>query len=79
MKSAKEMFEELGFEYNRFSDCIHCYNSIKEEHIWFYINAKTIEIRYDFGLKVLSAINKQVEELKWNEQRRLRTFTYFIS
>lgn len=63
--SAKEMFEKLSFEYNRFSDCIHCYKEITEEHIWIYINAKTIEIRYDFDLKVLEAINQQVKELGW--------------
>ena len=32
--------------------------------------AKTIEIQYDFDLKVLEAINQQVKELGWLEDEK---------
>ena len=68
MKSAKEMFEELG--YKLYNQNIYLEYVKEEEHITFYINEKTFckYKGYEIGeitLKELQAINKQVEELHW--------------
>lgn len=71
--SAKEMFEELGYKYMEdYNGCLFRYVNINENpyvYIYFYID-KTIEIASDYGLsyKVFEAINKQIEELGWNER-----------
>ena len=69
--SAKEMFKKLGF--NQFICCpvekqdyIEYQND--DNYIWFYPDTKTIEIRFDFNIDILQAINKQVEELGWNNE-----------
>ena len=78
--SAKEMFEKLGFEYNFDSDnyllqpCISYFKYNYEEKkvfgIRFWIKDKVYEIENDkqLSLNLLQAINKQVEELGWNER-----------
>lgn len=68
--SAKEMFKELGYGKftgtdTKWQDYIEYQNGSK--YIWFYFDTKTIEIRFDFDVKILQAINKQVEELGWNK------------
>lgn len=66
MKSAKELFEELGFDLvETTSYMVYYYNEENEIYIWFYNNSKTIEIVNDFTLDILKAINKQAEELGW--------------
>lgn len=66
MKSAKELFEELGFDLvETTSYMVYYYNEEDEIYIWFYNNSKTIEIVNDFTLDILKAINKQAEELGW--------------
>ena len=76
--TAKEMFEKLGYEY---SECWFCEeleeiyyqkNGIYTPQIKFSLNRKTISVyRFEnkassFDMKLLQAINKQVEELGWN-------------
>ena len=63
MKSAKEMFEELGYDRDFHISSIRYYNYQLEQYVWFYQDTETIEIQFDFDLKILQAINKQVEEL----------------
>lgn len=71
--SAKEMFEKLGWKYlEDYKYCLFRYKNENENpyaFIYFY-GDKTIEIRSDYSqsYKVLQAINKQVEELGWNER-----------
>lgn len=66
MKSAKELFEELGFDLvETTSYMVYYYNEEDEIYIWFYNNSKTIEIVNEFTLDILKAINKQAEELGW--------------
>lgn len=65
---AKEMFSNMGFKQfletsTKYQDYIEYQND--DKYIWFYPDTKTIEIRFDFDMKILDAINKQVEELKW--------------
>lgn len=75
-KGAKEMFEELGYEWKE-TNCDICY----EKTIWKYwlFKSKTtifffkglekcsIYDKYgsDIDIKLLQAINKQIEELEW--------------
>ena len=74
MKSAKEMFEELGYKLNRddnFIDYIKI-NKMLNNQIRFFVKDKKV-IKEDFctglakyiTLEELRAINKQVEELGW--------------
>lgn len=77
--SAKEMFEELGYEQKIGVDFIlYVLDSEKTKDLQYYIefqtDVKTIIIdtnRKDFindiTIKELQAINKQIEELHWNE------------
>lgn len=83
--SAKEMFEELGYEYNNYGNHID-YQIYKDKEIslvidfrldikkiWLtceeYVNRDCIWVSNDFEMTVelLQAINKQVEELHWND------------
>lgn len=84
MKTAKEMFEELGYEMvkqgkNRL---VYIYED-KIQHIMFDLKYKTIDC-YEKGhdsdgfntifpmtvcVKELQAINKQVEELGWLDEK----------
>lgn len=77
MKSAREMFEELGYTYQEsyFEEELEDINYSKSgdyaPKIRFNLNHKCINVyRKDnksswFDVKVLQAINKQVEELGW--------------
>ena len=66
MKSAKELFEELGFDLVETTPyMMHYYNEENDVYIWFYNNSKTIEIVNEFTLDILQAINQQVNELGW--------------
>lgn len=71
MKSAKEMFEELGYEYvesydKNLIDYYKKYNNLNFE-ILFNKEEKTFYFTYvtKVDYKLLQAINKQVEELGW--------------
>lgn len=66
MKSARELFEELGYDLvETTSYMVYYYNEENDIYIWFYNNSKTIEIVNEFTLDILKAINKQIEELGW--------------
>ena len=75
---AKEMFKKLGYEY---TECWFCEelgeiyyekNGIYTPQIKFSLLHKTISVyrvenkASSFDIKLLQAINKQVEELGWN-------------
>ena len=82
--SAKEMFEKLGYEideqYNKeilykmkWEISTTYYVSFDLEHKWFecfIISDSPFEPSKSFAIDIdlLQAINKQVEELKWNER-----------
>lgn len=74
--NAKGMFEELGYKYKYLpnSHRIEFFKD-KDEEMHFVYNEiifnkkfKTIKIKGYFDLEELQAINKQVEELGWNER-----------
>lgn len=77
--SAKEMFEELGYEYkesyfNNKLDRIIITDDYKySTHIIFAIENQSIKATFKndqagwVSMKLLKAINKQVEELGWEE------------
>lgn len=66
--SAKEMFKKLGYEYSNNGTQICYFNDIENEYIWFYLETKTIEIQFDIYIEILQAINKQIEELGWDNE-----------
>lgn len=69
--SAKEMFEKLGFyeDKNHFSiNSIIVYRNEKYEYSLYFDYDKTIDIECVVSLELLQAINKQVEELGWNNE-----------
>ena len=72
MKSAKEMFEELGYfqrDKDRFIEYVKIYDRNDGfANVQFIYENKIVGmcIIEDYE-KVLKAINKQIEELKWNE------------
>ena len=64
--SAKEMFEELGYDLVETTPyMMYYYNEENDVYIWFYNKRKTIEIVNEFTLDILQAINQQVNELGW--------------
>ena len=74
MKTAKEMFEELGykvFEDNEPELDSYCIViATKEYNHSIIFNKKRKKIFFDYtniGIKELKAINKQISELGWNE------------
>ena len=73
--SAKEMFEELGYDYfnnglritlqnYEISECKLIEFNLKERKMWL---ADDSEETFKLSLKEIKAINKQVEELGWNK------------
>ena len=82
MKTAKEIFEELGYEYNyiQIENCEDTITYHKDNlHIQFNLISKLVVLKNDtshmfynsatfmINNNLLKAINKQVEELNWNE------------
>ena len=66
MKSAKELFKELGYDLVETTPyMMYYYNEENDIYIWFYNKRKTIEIVNEFTLDILQAINQQVNELGW--------------
>ena len=68
--SAKEMFEELGYELETENNWgLQYYNEEEDNEYFFNKEHKWVEVpkgAYDvIDLKVLKAINKQIEELGW--------------
>lgn len=79
MKSARELFEELGYEYYE-DDGFNCYKKEKRrliepdyisfdrfEREIFMLNSSKNSNGVILNMKLLQAINKQVEELGWNK------------
>ena len=73
MKTAKEMFEELGYEYEEsydgtLIDYYKKYNNLNLE-ILFNKDEKNFCFTYvtKIDFKLLQAINQQIKELGWNE------------
>ena len=74
--SAKEMFEELGYEKYKYSNGIRYTNSQTEQNIEFenggFINVYDTTPNKPNDIEVLiveeiQVINKQIEELGWND------------
>ncbi len=81
MKTAKDLFEELGYERRFCDEDIISYQNNKnwryDKNIDFYLEDKIIESfqitaggRFELSMtpQELKAINKQVEELGWLEE-----------
>lgn len=66
--TAKEMFEKLGYEEDFHFTYIKYYNKKEDRYIWFYQETETIEIQFDITMELLKAINKQIEELGWDNE-----------
>ena len=76
--SAKEMFEKLGYKEVNRQDKVAYFNKKDNVRIRFYElhnqYGKSIQIEDDchmstfIGMKELQAINKQIEELGWNNE-----------
>lgn len=70
MKSARELFEELGYEEREETYCLNCvksYINYKTSNIIYFDNDKTIDVQnMIISYELLQAINKQVEEL-WGD------------
>lgn len=77
--SAKEMFEKLGYEYienyfeNELDEIYYQREGKYAPKIQFNLNHKCIRVYREvnkssyFDVKLLQAINKQIEELGWND------------
>ena len=65
MKSAREMFEDLGFEQEFRTTCIEYYNKEKDRYIYFFQDTEIIEMMFDIDMRTLQAVNQQVNELGW--------------
>lgn len=69
MKSARELFEELGYEEIAevgSLSCVKCYINYKSLNIIYFDYDKTIDGgNMIISYKLLQAINKQIEELGW--------------
>lgn len=67
--TAKELFEELGYEVDYKNDySLRYHNEENDYYIYFYNYSKKIEVLHDITLQELKAINKQVEELGWLDE-----------
>jgi hypothetical protein len=67
MKTAKEMFEELGYRKMDTSAPTIAYVRVFDE-IWFNTNRKTYSSLYGIGIDVHKAIHQQMKELGWLDE-----------
>lgn len=80
LKSAREIFEELGYVYSKDEEGIYyskyfietdCYMKIEFifglKDIFIYLENNASNVYTSICLHELKAINKQVEELGWND------------
>jgi hypothetical protein len=74
--SAKEMFEKLGYEqfikndviyYHKTTHIPKAYGGTIIYHINFILKDKELFASKNLDYKELQAINKQIEELGWND------------
>lgn len=76
--NAREMFSKLGYEYKYLpnSHRVEFFKNKDEEmhfiynQIIFYKKLKKVEIKGYLSSEELQAINKQIEELKWNNNNK---------
>lgn len=73
--TAKEMFEKLGYEYRKSDFSITYYKEFRDYDdetyildIDFRLFEKKISSDFDINMDLLKAINKQVEELGWDNE-----------
>ena len=86
-KSAKEMFKELGYKYEelffeeKLDEIYYLKSGRWTSQVKFSLNHKCVTVyrenekevkQSSFDIKLLSAINKQVEELGWLEQEQTK-------
>lgn len=73
-KSAKEMFEELGYKYEKWENHIRCIWQPKNKK---YCRIITFDLRnkkfkphnqVQFTMQLLQAINQQCKELGWSDE-----------
>lgn len=72
MKSAKEMFEELGFkyEYNKIANQICVYGTKNDDSfLWIYLDRKIFDFNNEIDMNLFKAIQKQIEELGWLNEK----------
>lgn len=72
MKSAKELFKELGYKRlpKKYNKNMILYETRKESKVIFFsLTDKRIQFSsyFRYSIQELNAINKQVEELGWNK------------
>lgn len=69
MKSARELFRELGYEEREENYCFNCvksYINYKTLNIIYFDNDKTIDVQnMIISYELLQAINQQINELNW--------------
>lgn len=63
------MFDKLGLSYSNNGYQICYYDNLNNKYIWFYSETQSIEISFDINMNYLQAINKQVSELGWNNEK----------
>ena len=73
--TAKEMFEKLGFEYKKSDFSITYYKEFRDYDdetyildIDFRLFEKKISNDFSIDMDLLKAINKQIEELGWDNE-----------
>lgn len=67
-KTAKEMFEDLGYEYSKNDSFISYDNVLYYNYILFELSEKRIDIGAGYStitIDELKAINQQCKELGW--------------
>lgn len=79
MKSAKKLFEQLGYTYQesyfeeRLDEINYSKSGIFTPQIVFNLNGKCVKVYRKgdktswFDVKILQAINQQIKELGWNK------------
>lgn len=69
MKSAKKMFEDLGYKLINDKNIIYKGTHFTGRIIYIaFFSDKQILITQSIGIEELQAINKQVQELGWNKE-----------
>lgn len=68
-KSTREMFEELGYEYEPYHYSMTALIVYRKDLEYIYFDAdKKIDIRGFVDMKLLQAINQQCKELGWLDE-----------
>lgn len=65
MKTADEMFEELGYKCNYEDDDMFIYEKDNIRYIVFLKRGKTLMLPCQLTMEELQAINKKCQELGW--------------